>query len=162
MPCTPASCCSAAATQAFNRRLKAFTHPGPSLILPFNKRRPCAGRNGRFCCSVPTPRPLPTPLGLLLAPGSCASILSPCSSGQELSRCNWEVLRVSAGRVSGCSAPGIRAAPVFHVTPPLFVSLCRCPQLPFHTSDMGCAGEPRVSSFLPLGLPAAAGSWQPG
>lgn len=43
---------------------------------------------------------------------------------------------------SGHSAAGVRAAPVFRVTSLLLVSLCRCPQLPFPTGDMGCASAP--------------------
>lgn len=124
-----------------NRKLKAFVHPGCSLILPFNERRPRAGRSWRLCCS--SIHPMSSASSFWVPLGSWLLGIHPTSllfwpqafmvrlGGVEVAQTPW------MGAVLG-SAPGIGAAPGFHVTSLLLVSLCCCHQLPFPTSDVGC------------------------
>lgn len=97
-----------------------------------------------------TPCPLPAPSGLPVAPGSWASIPPPCSSGHELSRSDWEVLRLlrPLGWVLCWAQPRESGQPRDFTSPPCF--LCHCAvasssRSPPVTWAVGCAAEVAVS-----------------
>lgn len=154
-------------------------HPGHLFIRPFKERRPRAGGSWRLCCSSAHPMssassswaPLSSrllgihPISLLFWPrafmvglgsaeGAGSRVLGPL--GWVLGPLGW-VLCWAQPRELGQSRR--------FMSPPCF--LCHCAVVPGSRSPPAMmavclpADEPRVSSSLPPGLSAAAGSRQP-